>query len=323
MGYAGKLYRCIREQAKMRLSKRRYFATGAIAYACFAALAAAVVWAETGGHLSSWNGAWKATDGSLIRFEPARVVLIENGLLSIGAVVREAPGKLTLRRNGLLETWQLSRSATALRVSRPDRAVEYKALDEIPPALDPKPLDLPKPMALPANRVQEVQSQLRERLAKDQAALKAPGQRRATAVIAENRAYLDQLVGEVGWIDADRFGHQAAADAVILTKHGHDLPLIMAAMPRVDADFKHAGDDAQMYTIFYDDLMIEMGGKQRYGTQLAEDKDGKPYVLPLEDPTKVDQWRKDLGLEPLASYLAMASKYLYKGATIRLPRDDE
>jgi hypothetical protein len=62
--------------------------------------------------------------------------------------------------------------------------------------------------------------------------------------------------------DVRRFGYQAAANAIILAKHVHHLLLRRAASPAIEADFKHPGDDAQMYTIFYDELMIELGGKQ-------------------------------------------------------------
>jgi hypothetical protein len=267
------------------------------------------------------RGAWRAEDGALVRFEPDRVITFEGGQVTIGRIVGRDRDKLKLRRGGLLESWRISASEGLLRIERSGKITAYKALAEVPPAVDLKPFELPRPGDLPLSLVKEVQSELAERLRKDQATLKSETQRHA--VIAENLAFLEALVRKVGWIDAGRFGRQAAANAVILAKHGEDLPLIMAAMPSVEADFKHAGDDAQMYTIFYDELMIELGGKQRYGTQLAEDAQRAPFVLPLEDRARVDEWRKEIGLVPLADYLAVASKYLYKGHPIRLPRDDE
>jgi hypothetical protein len=46
-------------------------------------------------------------------------------------------------------------------------------------------------------------------------------------------------------------------------------------------------------------------------------------VLPLEDPSKVEQFRKEIGLPTLAEYLKLASEGLYKGKSIRMPRPDE
>jgi hypothetical protein len=53
------------------------------------------------------------------------------------------------------------------------------------------------------------------------------------------------------------------------------------------------------------------------------DSEGNPLVLPLEDITKVDQYRKEIGLPPLVEYLKLASEGLYAGKPIRLPRADE
>lgn len=46
-------------------------------------------------------------------------------------------------------------------------------------------------------------------------------------------------------------------------------------------------------------------------------------VLPLEDASKVEQFRKEIGLPPLAEYLKLASEGLYGGKSIRMPHDDE
>lgn len=270
---------------------------------------------------SALRGVWRADNGALVRFQPDRVITFDSGQLAIGRIVRRDRNKLILRYQGLLESWRISTSKGLLSVERLGKTTNYKALASVPPVVDLRPFELPRAGELPASLVKEVQSELAERLSKDQATLKSEDQR--LAVIADNVAYLEAIVRSVGWIDVARFGRQAAANAVILAKHGKDLPLILAALPIVDSDFKHAGDDAQMYTIFYDELMIELGGKQRYGTQLGEEAQKRPFVLPLEDRARVDEWRKELGLEPLADYLAMASKYLYKGQPIRLPRDDE
>jgi hypothetical protein len=78
-----------------------------------------------------------------------------------------------------------------------------------------------------------------------------------------------------------------------------------------------------MYAILYDRLQLNLGCKQRYGRQVAKDSEGQPMVLPLEDASKVEQFRKEIGLPPLAEYLKLASEGLFSGKAIRMPRADE
>jgi len=53
------------------------------------------------------------------------------------------------------------------------------------------------------------------------------------------------------------------------------------------------------------------------------DEHGKPYVLQVEDPAKVDQYRKELGILSWSDYLKKASQALFKGAPIRIPGPEE
>jgi hypothetical protein len=66
-----------------------------------------------------------------------------------------------------------------------------------------------------------------------------------------------------------------------------------------------------------------MGGKQRYGTQTAADSRGEPYVLPIEDPARVDGDLRAIGLPPLSKLMADASRTLFRGHPIRLATAEE
>jgi hypothetical protein len=52
-----------------------------------------------------------------------------------------------------------------------------------------------------------------------------------------------------------------------------------------------------------DRIAISKGKKQKYGTQIGTDKNGKYYVEPIEDPKNVDSRRASIGLGPLSEYL--------------------
>jgi hypothetical protein len=138
----------------------------------------------------------------------------------------------------------------------------------------------------------------------------------------QNLRFLTALVQEVGWLDTARFGEKTSVYATILLKHTGDLPLSLAALPFIERDLKLTGD-GQSYAVLYDGVQLELGRKQRYGTQIAVDAQGNPYVLPLEDPAKVDEYLKEMGVPPLSQYLADVSKYLYQGKPVRLAKPEE
>ena len=48
----------------------------------------------------------------------------------------------------------------------------------------------------------------------------------------------------------------------------------------------------------------KLGGESAFPVNLSIDDIAAHYHPTLEDETKVDEWRKELGLEPLAEYLA-------------------
>jgi hypothetical protein len=159
-------------------------------------------------------------------------------------------------------------------------------------------------------------------LQKDQEALKNNGlkEEEAKAIVDENTRRLRGLVQEVGWIDAGRFGPKTSYAAVILAKHGGDLRLLLAALPFIERDFKHAGDDAQAFAIVYDSVQLDLGRKQRFGTQIRGAGGDRPFLLPLEDPEHVDILRREIGLPPLSEYLSDAAKAL--GKEIAMPPKD-
>ncbi len=98
---------------------------------------------------------------------------------------------------------------------------------------------------------------------------------------------------------------------------------MVAVLPSVEKEYKNGGGDPIMYAILYDALQRHLGRKQRFGTQMGLDSAGNPMVLPLEGASKVDQFRQEIGLPPLAEYLKLASEGLYSGKPVRMPRADE
>ena len=56
------------------------------------------------------------------------------------------------------------------------------------------------------------------------------------------------VLGELGWIAAETFGSRATFHAFIIIQHSDDLPLLRAAMPFIEKDFRE-GDYAQSFAL--------------------------------------------------------------------------
>ncbi|HET9212593.1 MAG TPA: DUF6624 domain-containing protein, partial [Thermoanaerobaculia bacterium] len=95
------------------------------------------------------------------------------------------------------------------------------------------------------------------------------------------------------------------------------------ALPIAEKDARENGGGKEIVAVLVDDLLITLGHKQKYGTQVDKDEHGQAYLIPVEDPAKVDVYRKELGLPPLADYLEKLSKALLNGAPVRIPGPEE
>lgn len=115
---------------------------------------------------------------------------------------------------------------------------------------------------------------------------------------------LEQLVAEKGWPKISEVGSQAAMAAYLVAIHTNDgsqrkyLPMIKQRCEESELPW-------QRYANIYDRCLFNENRPQKYGTHTRFNEQTKSEELyPLEDEKKVDEWRKELGLEPLAEYLA-------------------
>jgi hypothetical protein len=115
---------------------------------------------------------------------------------------------------------------------------------------------------------------------------------------------LEQLVAVKGWPKISEVGRPAAMAAYLVAMHTNDgsqkkyLPMIKQKCEENELPW-------QRYANIYDRCLFNENKPQKYGTHTRFNEQTKSEELyPLEDETKVDEWRKELGLEPLAEYLA-------------------
>jgi hypothetical protein len=160
----------------------------------------------------------------------------------------------------------------------------------------------------------EVKAELAKRMTEDQAVrTDAKKKQRMAKVDMDNTAYLKRLIDTFGWIDASRFGVEAAQAAFCIVQHGGDLPLMLAALPEIERDVKGKVLPGEEFAMLYDRTQVMQGKKQKYGTQITgQSKTGSMpdtlVVSSLENREKVDEYRKELGMPSLATYLDMLKK---------------
>lgn len=268
---------------------------------------------------ASLVGAWEeAGGGRQLNFETDRVIQREDGKLMVRGLIqsdtRSVPHRLVLRNNGLSETWTFKIEKGLLTLEPTGNAQEgnkkggFQRLDHVPLDLKLEPLPVSAAKALPPERIQAIQKEIKDRFDKEQVLLKSPTppQDQIAEALRNNLGYLTELLKEVGWLDSARFGAKTSVQAVIMAKHTHDLRLMMTLLPYAEHDLKDSGD-GQTYAVLYDALQLQLGRKQLYGTQVAKDKhDGHLFVLPMqESKAQVNLRLEKMKLPTMDEYLAV------------------
>jgi len=118
------------------------------------------------------------------------------------------------------------------------------------------------------------------------------------AIDASNTAYLKAHLPEAGWFSPKEHGAIVTAMAWVIVQHSPDQDLQKEALTRIEPLLALGQFKPSRYAMLYDRVAIAYGRPQRYGTQ-ATCKAGEIVQLhPMEDPDRVDDRRKAIGLGP-------------------------
>jgi hypothetical protein len=115
---------------------------------------------------------------------------------------------------------------------------------------------------------------------------------------------LKEIIAEYGWPTFDLVGEDGADAAWLIAQHSDLDPEFQ--QEALNLLKKAAADDqASKGNVAYleDRVAAGAGAPQTYGTQIGCVR-GQAKPAPLKDPERVDEFRADAGLEPLADYLA-------------------
>ncbi len=120
---------------------------------------------------------------------------------------------------------------------------------------------------------------------------------------------LKTLLPSEGWFKRSIYGEKATRAAFLVVQHATNDPAFMRHTLSKIEEFVRIGEaDSNAYALMYDRVAQEFDHKpQRYGTQL-QCVLGKWVPVNLEDPERVDERRKGLGLKQTeAEYIQSVS----------------
>lgn len=130
---------------------------------------------------------------------------------------------------------------------------------------------------------------------------------------AASTAFMKETVARIGWPTITRVGNEGADNAWLLVQHAdRDRPFQAHCLKLMEPLLVKGEVDPKNFAYLYDRVAIGTGKKQRYGTQ-ATSRGNQWVISDLENPAKVDEYRRQVGLGPLKDYLDLIRRMYRQG----------
>ncbi len=127
---------------------------------------------------------------------------------------------------------------------------------------------------------------------------------RMEALHRANAQLLRQLIAEHGWPNEEIAGTDGAEAAWLVAQHSISEPEFMRSCRDLVAVEARAGRvPSWQHAYLYDRIQVSEGKPQRFGTQFEMTPDG-PVVCEVDQPERLDDNRKEVGLGPMHQRLA-------------------
>ena len=212
-----------------------------------------------------WLGCWGDGEWTLL-FESERAGRLVGDEPQFFRL-QEVEGRLWGEAWGRLTWWTVRAEGDGLRVEQDGETRVLARLDEVPEALRVLPYPLVAPAELDVERRDSIAAELVERGEADQrvrheAESSGFDERTRGEMRAIDEANTDRLrerIAEVGWIDRERFGADAAGAAFLIAQHSADMRLQRTALPRIHAEVLAGTGSGQEYALLYDRLQLNLG----------------------------------------------------------------
>lgn len=257
------------------------------------------------------DGIWKKEDGKAeyIKFLPNKVVTDdENGLNFYRAIYGK--NKFGVFNSGIKVIFEIkiiNEGKFALLESNKNETIFIRSQDA-DHKLKLEDFILGKEVAS-KTIIEEISKELATRIIKDQEVRKDKSKSNLMSTVdTENTKYLSEIIKKFGWINVDRFGIKTSTNAFLIVQHSGNLPLMVKVLEEIKKDFEQKKGDPQDFALLYDRTKLNIGEKQKYGSQVSMNEKGETLVLALEDKNNVEKNRKEIGLFPLSQYLQFFSQ---------------
>lgn len=159
-------------------------------------------------------------------------------------------------------------------------------------------------------RVDRIDAALRARWVAAGFPSRGPVARELRALERAAADWLGELVDDVGWPTPAQVGARASEAAARLVQHLGAEPALQRRCLRLMRKAAAAGDlPPSQPAYLHDAICVGSGRQQRYGTKLRR-VDGVLVPCPIRAPATVDAQRAEVGLPPMAQYLARARRRL-------------
>lgn len=117
--------------------------------------------------------------------------------------------------------------------------------------------------------------------------------------IVKVKAILDKY----GWLGSEIVGTSGSTALFLVIQHA-DLEDQLHYLPMLQQAVKNGKASGSELALLEDRIALRKGGLQKYGSQIGKnEKTGRAYVMPLEDPDNVDKRRATVGLQPMSQYV--------------------
>ncbi len=125
-----------------------------------------------------------------------------------------------------------------------------------------------------------------------------------------NEQRLKGVLQRYGFPGYDLVGEKGSNNFWLMVQHcDKHVPFQQKVLKAMKAELPKHNADPKNYAYLTDRVLINSGKKQLYGTQLQYRFDSCQAVpRPLQDSLAVNNRRKDIGLEPIESYLNWMSR---------------
>jgi hypothetical protein len=213
---------------------------------------------------------------------------------------RASMGLGTMAKN--LRRWNLKWDVSIYKQELPKlELLEWGAIPQ------PGGFDLPLQAELLALFEDNQKSDAETRTSEEKHGRNSPEFRATQEIINRRNAALatkiSALLDRHGWISPSQVG-KLASNASIYILLSADPATRKIYLPMIRTAAQNRAADAEAFVMLEDQVALEEGRRQIYGSQFgADSKTGQLYVRPLDDPDNVDVRRAAVGLPPLADYL--------------------